>query len=179
MFDNKYALIAAVVLFAGAAGYNVWFFILQGEGNGASGLDGGSPVSERPARVTGGPETADSRAREGDSARSGLEALVRAARDGRLPVRPAAEFERVMASASGEAAWGRDPMALSRAPEPTVQPPSWQLGAVMTGADRNVAVIDGQVYAEGDRIDGGTVVSVRSGRVVIRWRGRRIVLELE
>lgn len=175
------------MLFLAGAGYNLWYFFLQGDGNGGGQVvGGGSP--EPAAQTTGGTDAAPPAAGEGqlsDSALAGLDALVRAARDGRLPVRPAPEFERVQTAASAQPAWGRDPMRLPQSEpqepaqpqQPTARPPAWKLGAVMTGGDRNAAVINGQVYAEGESIDGGTIVSIESGRVVIRWRGRNVVLE--
>lgn len=187
MLDNKFALFTALTLFLAAAGYNVWFFFLQGDGEGGSGDVVGPGADSPPARVEGERGRGGDGAADGarpDSALSGLEALVRAAREGSLPVRPAAEFDRVRAVNSAQPAWGRDPLSL-REPEPqrparpAPDPPDWSLGAVMTGGDRNVAVIDGTVYSEGDAIDGGTVVEVAPRRVVIRWRGRRIVLELD
>lgn len=187
MLDNKFALVVALVLFLGGVGYNVWFFFLQDDGSAGGGDQVvGSDSSGRPAEVAGGGTGGQAGGGNGgrpDSAVSGLDGLVRAAREGRLPVRPAPEVERALAAGSGQPRWGRDPLALPQPeqpapePEPAVQPPTWRLGAVMTGGDRNVAVINGQVYGEGDRIDGGTVVSVGAGRVVIRWRGRRVVLE--
>lgn len=188
MLDNKYTLIVALVLFLGGAGYNIWYFFLQGDGNGGGGqvVGGGSP--EPAAQTAGGTDAAPPTAAESqpsDSVLAGLDALVRAARDGRLPVRPAPEFERVLAAASNQPAWGRDPLRLpqpepqqpTQPQQPAVRPPAWKLGAVMTGGDRNAAVINGQVYAEGESIDGGTIVSIASNRVVIRWRGRNVVLE--
>lgn len=184
MLDNKYVLVAALVLFLGAAGYNVWFFFLAGEDGGGGGTVVGdeAPTATAPA----GPASPPDESAPADSGLAAMAALVRSARAGRLPLRSSVEVERVTAPpADGESAWGRDPLARpgDAQPEqavpqqPPPQPPSWRLGAVMTGGDRDVAVINDQVYSEGDAIDGGRVVEIERGRVVIRWRGRRFVLE--
>lgn len=187
MLDNKFALISALVLLVAAAGYNVWFFFLQGEegGGGGTAAGGDRPAASAPAGRPGAGAPDAGAASPADSAASRLASLVRAARSGRLPVRSSTEVERVLASSRDRPAWGRDPLARpgtgepeqARAPEPARQPPSWRLGAVMTGGDRNVAVIDDRVYSEGDEIDGGRVAEIRPGQVVILWRGRRVVLE--
>lgn len=190
MLKNKWFIAAVAVLLTAAVVYDVWYFFLRdeepagevvGSAAGAGGAQGGEPVAEGDAGASGGTDA--------DSAAAPASPLVEAAAEGRPALRDPAVLERVRGGPDGSG-WGREPLArsgiLAGDPEPDpdppaqeVQPPDWELSAVMVGRDRRAAVVDGRVVRVGDTVrGGGEVVEIRRGEVVVRWRGRRLVVQL-
>lgn len=191
MLKNKWFIAAVAVLLTAAVVYDVWYFFLRdeepagevvGSAAGARGAQGGEPVAE-------GDAGAGSGGADADSATAPASPLVEAAAEGRPALRDPAVIERVRGGPDGSG-WGREPLArsgiLAGDPEPDpdppaqeVQPPDWELSAVMVGRDRRAAVVDGRVVRVGDTVrGGGEVVEIRRGEVVVRWRGRRLVVQL-
>lgn len=190
MLKNKWFIATVAVLLTGAVVYDVWYFFLRdeepagqvaGSAAGAGGGEGGAPPAGVDAGASGGADA--------DSAAAPASALVEAAAEGRPSLRDPAVLERVRRGPDGSG-WGREPLArsgiLAGDPEPDpdppaqpVQPPDWELSAVMVGRDRRAAVVDGRVVRVGDTVrGGGEVVEIRRGEVVVRWRGRRLVVQL-
>ncbi len=190
MLKNKWFIAAVAVLLTAAVVYDVWYFFLRdeepagqvvGATAGAGGGEGGEPADGGDAGASGGAEA--------DSATAPASPLVEAAAEGRPVLRDPAVLDRVRAGSDGSG-WGREPLArsgiLAGDPEPDpdppaqeVQPPDWELSAVMVGRDRRAAVVDGRVVRVGDTVrGGGEVVEIRRGEVVVRWRGRRLVVQL-
>lgn len=186
MLNNLKVLAAALLLLLGAVAYNVWYFGLRGSGSGGRAEPGPEPGREPVSAPSSGGDTA---APTGTSAASpSLDSALAAAARGELPLRTAEEMAALRRWMADQPEWGHDPLApppaARRQPEraaepirPAPQPPAWRLGAILLG-DRSQAVIDGQVYGVGDEIDGGTVTEIRRTSVVIRWRGRNVVLRL-
>ena len=78
-----------------------------------------------------------------------------------------------------------DPMRPSEYKAPQPQRPlaqaetdtsSWKLTAVITAADRRVAVVNGRSLQRGDSVDGFTVRNIFSDRVVLQKAERKVVL---
>lgn len=76
-------------------------------------------------------------------------------------------------------AWGRDPFAARAVPMPTTAPavapvrapvaPPWTLSGISHAAGKNLAILEGRIVSEGDRIaDRYQVVEVSDREVVIR-----------
>lgn len=184
MLKNKWFITAVAILLTVAVAYDVWYFLIREE----DGPDGGTV--ERAVRVeeAGGSGTGTTDTAGGPSDSTAEPDLVELAAERRPGLRDPAALANVR-QRLGQQAWGREPLALSGAlagpeepdepaPRPAT-PPGWQLSAVMTGGERRAAVIDGRVVGEGDGVrGGGTVVEIRRGSVVIRWRGRREVVRL-
>ena len=59
-----------------------------------------------------------------------------------------------------------------------VQAPRWRLQSTLVADDRRVAVINGHTVSQGERIEGATVVEVRSDRVTLQKDGQRVILLL-
>jgi MSHA biogenesis protein MshK len=56
--------------------------------------------------------------------------------------------------------------------------PRWRLSSTLISPQRRSAVIDGRVVVRGDRINGATVISIESGAVRLRAKGREFTLLL-
>lgn len=192
MLKNKWFIAAVAVLLTTAVVYDVWYFFLReeepagqvaGSAAGAGAGEGGGPAADA-GRPAGGSAGADA-----DSAAPPVSPLVEAAAEGRPTLRDPGVLERVRGGPDGSG-WGREPLARTGIlagdpdpepdpPAPEVQPPDWELSAVMVGRDRRAAVVDGRVVRVGDTVrGGGEVVEIRRGEVVVRWRGRRLVVQL-
>jgi len=67
------------------------------------------------------------------------------------------------------------------APEPeraAVSGPRWRLQSTLVADSRRLAVINGRIVAQGERIDGATVREVRPGGVTLDVEGRRVELRV-
>lgn len=186
MLNNPKVLAASLVLLLGAVAYNVWYFGLRDSGGGGRPQTGPEPGRAPVSAPSSGGDTASPAG--GAAASHSLDSALAAAGRGELPLRTAEEMAALRGWLADQPEWGRDPLApppaAGRQDEPAAepapppaQPPAWRLGAILLG-DRSQAVINGEVYGEGDRIDGGTVAEIRRRSVVIRWRGRNVVLRL-
>lgn len=189
MLTNKWFIAVVVTLLVGAVGYNVWYFFLSEDeprpaaervagstaatgGTGGGAAEGGGPPG------TAGRDTAPG---------GGASSLAAALANGRPALRGERELPAVLEGRPGPGDWGRDPLSrVSTAegggeprPRPASPPPGWVVTAIVTGEGRRAAVIDGEVYREGDRLDGGTVAEIRVREVVVRWRGRLVTLPLK
>lgn len=192
MLKNKWFIATVAVLLTAAVIYDVWYFFLReeepagqvvGSAAGAGGGEGGA------AAAPGAAEGGDGAAAGADSAAASASPLVQSAAAGRPALRDPAALERVRRGPDGSG-WGREPLArtgiLAGDPDPEpeppareVQPPDWELSAVMVGENRRAAVLDGRVVRVGDTVrGGGEVAAIRRGEVVVRWRGRRFVIQL-
>lgn len=189
MLTNKWFIAVVVTLLVGAVGYNVWYFFLAEDeprpaaervAGSSSATAGGTAGG---AAEGGGPSgTAAGDTAPGDGAAS----LAAALASGRPALRGERELPAVLEGRPGPGDWGRDPLSrVSTAgggesrPRPASPPPGWVVTAIVTGEGRRAAVIAGEVYREGDRLDGGTVVEIRTREVVVRWRGRLVTLPLK
>jgi hypothetical protein len=54
----------------------------------------------------------------------------------------------------------------------------WQLGSILIGPQRRVAVINGRPLSVGDQIGAAKVMAIEPGQVHLRRGSRTIVLEL-
>lgn len=53
--------------------------------------------------------------------------------------------------------------------------PTYTLNSVLIGETRKVAVINGKAYAEGDRLQLGTLAKIAADHVVINGKGRHVL----
>lgn len=194
MLKNKWFLGAVAVLLAAAVAYDVWYFFVRDEGSpsgrvvGSAAAAGSAPPAGGPSAASGGTPSADEPADTADARPE--EGLVRAAARGRPALRDRAVLAEIRAGPDAGDGWGREPLARSGVLAPDagrdtasadrrVEPPDWELAAVMVGRERRAAVVDGRVVRVGDPVRGdGRVVEIRRSSVVIRWRGRRITVQL-
>lgn len=58
------------------------------------------------------------------------------------------------------------------------QGPRWRLQSTLVADDRRVAVINGRMVAQGERIEGATVLEVRTDGVTLQKDGQRLNLLL-
>lgn len=73
----------------------------------------------------------------------------------------------------------RPPSLGARKPMPSAgnsKRPHWLLTSTLIAAERRSAVIDGRVVAQGDRINGATVLSIEPGSVRLHARGKEFTL---
>lgn len=72
------------------------------------------------------------------------------------------------------------PTSLSEPHETTraVQMPRWRLQSTLIADDRRVAVINGRIVSVGERIEGATLLEVRSDGVTLQQDGQRLNLRL-
>ena len=61
---------------------------------------------------------------------------------------------------------------------PAAQGPRWRLQSTLIADDRKVAVINGRTVSQGERIEGATLIEVRSDGVTLQHDGQRLVLHL-
>lgn len=186
MLTNRYFIAVVVILLVGAVGYNVWFFFLSEEEGrpsvariqgAAGGGSGAAPTSAGSGTATG---------RAGRPGGAAVDTLVSAASAGRPGLRSEEELAAIRRRAGRLGRMDRDPLARAErggAEQPSEEPrrvpvPDWEVSAIVAGEQRRSAVIDGRAYREGDRIDGGVIEEIRLEEVVVRWRGRRITLEV-
>lgn len=194
MLKNKWFLGAVAVLLAAAVAYDVWYFFLRDEERPSGRVVGSAAAAGSPPPAAGAAAAADGGRSAGEAAdtagaRRSAE-LIRAAARGRPALRDSAALAGIRSGSDGGDAWGREPLARSgvlapdrrrdtAATDRRAAPPGWELAAVMVGRDRRAAVIDGRVVRVGDPVRGdGRVVEIRRSSVVIRWRDRRIVVQL-
>lgn len=181
MLTNRWFIAAVAVLLAGAVVFDVWFFFLRDD-DGAPG--GGAPPAQVADGADGTPAAGEGEAAAG--APDGLTGLFAAAAESRPPLRSAAELRTLRAWMEEVPEWGREPLSRPEREAPDREetssqaptPPDWRVTAILVGGGRRTAVIDGQVYSEGDEIDGGVVEEIRERAVTIRWRGRRVEVPL-
>lgn len=73
------------------------------------------------------------------------------------------------------------PTALNQAPAPDrtrAEGPRWKLQSTVIAPDRQLAVINGKQLRTGDRVDGATVLEIRSDGVTLQVDLRRMELRL-
>lgn len=72
------------------------------------------------------------------------------------------------------------PTSLSEPQESTraAQMPRWRLQSTLIADDRRVAVINGRIVSVGERIEGATLLEVRSDGVTLQQDGQRLNLRL-
>jgi MSHA biogenesis protein MshK len=58
------------------------------------------------------------------------------------------------------------------------QRPRWRLQSTLVADDRKVAVINGRTVSLGERIEGATLLEVRSDGVTLQQDGQRLILRL-
>jgi hypothetical protein len=86
----------------------------------------------------------------------------------------------VAAAAEGRLGDPTRPTSLSEPDEsaPAAQGPRWRLQSTLIADDRRVAVINGRTVSQGERIEGATLLEVRSDGVTLQQDGQRLVLHL-
>lgn len=85
--------------------------------------------------------------------------------------------------------WSETAFGAARLADPT-RPPSavtsqtaasashWLVSSILFSPQRRVAVVNGRLVAEGDVVEGATVVAIDSDTVVLRRHGRRFSVSL-
>lgn len=73
------------------------------------------------------------------------------------------------------------PTALAEPDAPgsaAAQGPRWRLQSTLVADTRRVAVINGRMVAQGERVDGARLVEIRPDGVTLEHEGQRITLRL-
>ena len=93
----------------------------------------------------------------------------------------------LLAFAPAPPAWAQSGLGDPTRPTPMAEPdeaqraaamPRWRLQSTLLADDRKVAVINGHTVSQGERVEGATLLEVRSDGVTLLHDGQRLTLRL-